>query len=202
VIRVLLAGGQGIVRESLRRLLAAGGDCEVCSEAARAEDAVGLARRDAPDVVLLDIDLERADGLAVIARLSAAGGRVVVLSAESQPALARQALQAGARGYVLTQAAELELPDAIRAVVRDGIYVHATVAARLAAEASEARLSEREQEILTLIALGHTNREIAARLVVSVRTVEAHRRRILNKLHLSTRADLVRYALDRRLVSM
>jgi two-component system, NarL family, response regulator NreC len=121
---------------------------------------------------------------------------------QDEPAYARQAFERGAQGYVLKDAADDELATAIHAVLEDRIYVHAGIAARLVLAQPGDDLSAREREILRLIALGHTNQEIAKQLYLSVRTVEAHRRHILDKLRLQTRADLVRYALEHRIVGV
>jgi two-component system, NarL family, response regulator NreC len=128
----------------------------------------------------------------------------LILSMQDDPAYVREAFAAGASGYVLKEAADAELVAAVREVAAGQRYVHPTLGARLvAAEADErARLeedplSEREHEILRLLALGHTNQEIASQLYLSVRTVETHRAHIMQKLRISTRAELVRYALER-----
>jgi DNA-binding NarL/FixJ family response regulator len=132
---------------------------------------------------------------------------VLVLSMQDDPRYVRQAFDAGASGYVLKEAADTEVVDAVRAVARGEQYVHPALGARLvAADAAERRraaedpLSEREREVLRLLALGHTNQEIAASLYISVRTAETHRAHIMQKLGLASRADLVRYALDNGLI--
>jgi two-component system response regulator NreC len=127
--------------------------------------------------------------------------RILMLSMQDDPSYVRQAFTNGAIGYVLKEAADAELVTAIRRVALGEQYVHPTLGAKLVGDAGSARqaddpLSDREREVLSLLALGHTNQEIADRLVVSVRTVEAHRAHILTKLRLSTRAELVRYAID------
>ena len=121
---------------------------------------------------------------------------------QDEPAYARKAFELGAQGYVVKDAADEELADAIDAVLADRIYVHPALAARLVMREPEDDLTERERQILRLIALGYTNQEIAGQLFLSVRTIEAHRRHILDKLRLTTRADLVRYALERRIVEI
>jgi two-component system response regulator NreC len=129
---------------------------------------------------------------------------VVVLTMQDDPAFAREALQAGASGYVLKQAAGTELVQAIRAAASGGTWLNPALGARMAAtpltSGPPGDLTEREVDVLRLIALGHTNTEIAEQLYLSVRTVETHRAHIQRKLGLSTRAELVRYALDNDLI--
>jgi two-component system, NarL family, response regulator NreC len=130
-----------------------------------------------------------------------------MLSMQDDPRYVREAFAAGASGYVLKEAADAEVVDAVREVASGGRYVHPTLGAKLAAAEAEERaraeqdpLSDREREVLRLLALGHTNQEIAKMLYLSVRTVETHRAHIMQKLRLSTRAELVRYAIDQGLL--
>ncbi|MGL6279184.1 MAG: response regulator transcription factor, partial [Gaiella sp.] len=155
-------------------------------------------------VVLLDVVMPGRSGLEAAEEIIAAskGARVLVLSMQDDPTYVREAFAAGASGYMLKEAADIELVQAVREVASGGRYVHPTLGARLAqAEVEAARraaddpLSEREREVLRLLALGHTNQEIAKQLYISVRTAETHRAHIMQKLGLSTRAELVRYAL-------
>jgi two-component system response regulator NreC len=201
-ITVVLVDDHAIVRSGVRRMLEEAGAFEVVGEAAEADEAVRVTRRAQPDVVVLDIGLKTKSGLDVIEELRACGARIVILSMQDEPAYARQAFERGAQGYVLKDAADEDLANAIHSVLDDRIYVHPGLAARLVLRQPEDDLSEREREILRHIALGYTNQEIAKKLYLSVRTVEAHRRHILNKLRLETRADLVRYALDHRIVTI
>jgi two-component system response regulator NreC len=137
-------------------------------------------------------------------RRSASNTAIVVLTMQEDPAFAREAMAAGARGYVLKEAADTELVAAIRTVAGGGTYLQPDVGAKLAAGAPGAdggALTQRETEVLRLVALGHTNAEIADSLYLSIRTVETHRANIQAKLKVSRRADLVRYALDRRLIT-
>jgi two-component system response regulator NreC len=200
--RVLLVDDHAIVRAGVARLLSDSGEFEVVGECADAREAVRTTRRLNPDVVVLDVNLGTTSGLDVIAELREIGPRVVMLSMEDDIAAARRAFERGAQGYVLKDAAADDLADAIRAVLADKMYIHQALAARLVLSEPEDDLSERERGVLRLIALGYTNQEIAKQLYLSVRTVEAHRRHILNKLRLETRADLVRYALEHRLVQL
>jgi len=202
VIRALLVDDHQIVRSGVREVLEATGRIEVVGEAAGVAEALERAGLLRPDVVVLDLTLRDGSGLDAIAELRAAGARVVILSMQDEPAYARKAFELGAQGYVVKDAADEELADAIDAVLGDRIYVHPALAARLVMGEPEDDLTERERQILRLIALGYTNQEIAGQLFLSVRTIEAHRRHILDKLRLSTRADLVRYALERRIVEI
>jgi two-component system response regulator NreC len=202
VIRALLVDDHQIVRSGVRKVLEATGRIEVVGEAAGVAEALERAGLLRPDVVVLDLTLRDGSGLDAIAELRAAGARVVILSMQDEPAYARKAFELGAQGYVVKDAADEELADAIDAVLGDRIYVHPALAARLVMAERNDDLTERERQILRLIALGYTNQEIAGQLFLSVRTIEAHRRHILDKLRLSTRADLVRYALERRIVEI
>ena len=202
MIRALLVDDHQIVRSGVRKVLEATGRIEVVGEAAGVAEALERAGLLRPDVVVLDLTLRDGSGLDAISELRAAGARVVILSMQDEPAYARKAFELGAQGYVVKDAADEELADAIDAVLGDRIYVHPALAARLVMGEPEDDLTERERQILRLIALGYTNQEIAGQLFLSVRTIEAHRRHILDKLRLSTRADLVRYALERRIVEI
>jgi len=209
VIRVVLADDQPLVRTGLRMILSAEPDIEVVGEAPSADRAVFEAISGRPDVVLMDVMMPGKTGIeGMPAVLQAApDARVLVLSMQDDPRYVREAFEAGAAGYVLKEAADSEVVDAVRAVAEGERYVHPALGARLvAAEAEERRraaedpLSDREREVLRLLALGHTNQEIANVLFISVRTAETHRAHIMQKLRLSSRAELVRYALDEGLL--
>ena len=202
MIRALLVDDHQIVRSGVRRVLEATGRFDIVGEAAEVGEALERARLLRPDVVVLDLTLRDGSGLDAIADLRDLGTRVVILSMQDEPAYARKAFELGAQGYVVKDAADEELADAIDAVLADRIYVHPALAARLVLGDPEDDLTERERQILRLIALGYTNQEIAGQLFLSVRTIEAHRRHILDKLRLTTRAELVRYALERRIVEI
>ncbi|HEV8248536.1 MAG TPA: response regulator transcription factor [Gaiellaceae bacterium] len=204
MIRVLVVDDHAVVRSGLRLLLEAQDDIEVVGEAENARRAVFETIQGKPDVVLMDVVMPDQSGIEAIKPVleAAPKAKVLVLSMQDDPSYVREAFAAGASGYVLKEAADTELVDAVRHVADGGNYVHPTLGARLiAAEAEERRraqedpLSDREREILRLLALGHTNQEIAKMLYISVRTAEAHRAHIMRKLSLSTRAELVRYAL-------
>ena len=209
MIRVLIVDDHQLVRSGLRLLLEAEKDMTVEDEAGNAADAVRLARLHKPDVVLLDVVMPGGSGLDAAPEIKEAAPktRILVLSMQDDPSYVRQAFSAGASGYLLKEAADNELVAAVREVAGGGSYVHPTLGARLAAAEAEAQaraaadpLSEREREVLRLLALGHTNQEIAKMLFISVRTAETHRAHIMQKLRLSTRAELVRYALDHGLL--
>jgi two-component system, NarL family, response regulator NreC len=207
--RVLIVDDHAVFRAGLKLLLDAEPDIEAVGEAGTAKDAIFQARSVKPDVTLLDVVMPGQSGLDVVPTLlhERPEMRVLVLSMQDDAEYVRQAFAAGASGYILKEAADTEVVTAIRQVAAGGRYVHPTLGARLvAAENAEARraeedpLSEREHEILRLLALGHTNQEISARLYISVRTAETHRAHIMQKLRLSSRAELVRYALDQGLL--
>jgi two-component system response regulator NreC len=203
-IRVLVVDDHAVVRSGLRRVLDAEPDIETVGEAENAERAVFEAMEHRPDVVLMDIVMPGKSGIEIIPTLqeSVPQAKVLMLSMQDDPRYLREAFEAGASGYVLKEAADTEVVAAVRAVAAGERYVHPALGARLVqAEAEERRradedpLSEREREVLRLLALGHTNQEIAKTLFISVRTAETHRAHIMQKLRLSSRAELVRYAL-------
>ena len=209
MIRVLIVDDHAVVRTGLRLLLDAEADIEVVGEAENGRRAVFETIEGKPDVVLMDVVMPEQGGIESIKPVleAAPSTKVLVLSMQDDPSYVREAFAAGASGYVLKEAADTELVDAVRQVAGGGSYVHPTLGARLiAAEAEERRraeedpLSEREREVLRLLALGHTNQEIATMLFISVRTAEAHRAHIMRKLRLATRAELVRYALQEGLL--
>jgi two-component system, NarL family, response regulator NreC len=203
-IRVLVVDDHAVVRTGLRRILDAESDIETVGEAADADHAVYEAIETKPDVVLLDVMMPGRSGIEALPSLLQAvpDARVLVLSMQDDPRYVREAFDAGASGYVLKEAADTEVVDAVRAVAAGDSYVHPTLGARLVTADAAARrradadpLSEREREVLRLLALGHTNQEIASMLFISVRTAETHRAHIMRKLGLASRAELVHYAL-------
>jgi two-component system, NarL family, response regulator NreC len=208
-ISVLLVDDHAILRTGLRRILEAEPDIEVVGEAESAERAIFEALSSKPDVVVMDVVMpgkSGIDGTPAVLR-AVPETKVLVLSMQDDPRYVREAFEAGAVGYVLKEAVDTEVIGAIRAVAGGERYVHPALGARLIAADAEERkraeedpLSDREREVLRLLALGHTNQEIASRLYISVRTAETHRAHIMQKLGLSSRAELVRYALDRRLI--
>jgi two-component system response regulator NreC len=202
-IRVVLADDHAVVRSGLKLLLAQGG-MEVVAEAGDVDGALRYVLGYKPDVLVLDLNMPGEPSLPAIPRFLAAspGTRIVVLTMQQDPQFAREALAAGATAYVLKEAADEELVQAIHAAREGRTYVDPSLGAKLATMPSgpPGGLTDRETDILRLIALGHTNPEIAEQLYLSVRTVETHRAHIQRKLGRTTRAELVRFALDEGLV--
>ena len=189
-------------------LVCAENDLAAVGEAGSADEAIAEARALRPDVIVLDAGLFKQGEIDIVQALGQQHptGKVVVLSVQNEPQDVKEAFELGARGYVLKQAVETELVPAIREVAAGGRYVPPDLGARLIeAETAERRtekdpLSNRERQVLRLLALGHTNLEIAQKLNISVRTSEAHRAHIMQKLRISTRAELVQYALGNELL--
>jgi two-component system, NarL family, response regulator NreC len=202
-ISVVLADDHAVVRSGLRLLLAQAG-MDVVAEAGDVESALRYVLGHKPDVLVLDLNMPGEPSLPAIPRFLEAspGTRIVVLTMQQEPQFAREALGNGAAAYVLKEAADDELVQAIHAAREGRTYVNPSLGAKLATAPTgpPGGLTEREVDILRLIALGHTNSEIAEQLYLSVRTVETHRAHIQQKLGRSTRAELVRYALDEGLV--
>ncbi|HEY7150665.1 MAG TPA: response regulator transcription factor [Solirubrobacterales bacterium] len=206
-IRIVLADDHAVVRSALRMLLEAEPEFEVVSEAGDAEEAARKVRGHGPQVLVLDVNMPGGSGLSAVPKIreESPATQIVVLTMQSDPAFAREAMQAGALGYVLKEAADADLVQAVRMAAAGETYLQPELGARLATEPAAGApddLSERELEVLRLIALGHTNSEIAEQLYLSVRTVESHRAHIQQKLRLTTRSELVRYALERGLVEV
>jgi DNA-binding NarL/FixJ family response regulator len=208
-VRVVIVDDHAVVRTGLRLLLDGQDDIETVGEAGTAREAVFEVRARKPDIVLMDVGLPDKSGIEATPDVlkEAPDAKVLVLSMEDDPSYVREAFAAGASGYVLKEAADEELVTALRQVAAGERYVHPPLGARLAAADAEAvaladadPLSEREREVLRLLALGHTNQEIATMLFISVRTAETHRAHIMQKLRLNTRAELVRYALAQKLL--
>jgi two-component system response regulator NreC len=204
-ITIVIADDHRVVRSGLRMLLDAEPDLEVVAEAGDVDSARRYVRGHKPAILLLDLNMPGEPSLPVIPQLREEfpATQIVVLTMQDDPAFAREAMRAGALGYVLKEAADTELVEAVRDAARGDTYLHPRLGARLAAEPAEKltdSLTEREREVLKLIALGHTNSEVASQLYLSVRTVESHRAHIQQKLGLQTRAELVRYALDNGLI--
>ncbi len=205
--KLVIADDHAIVRSGLRMLLDAEPDFEVVAEAGDVASALRYVRAHRPQVLVLDLNMPGERSLPAIGsfREASPDTQIVVLTMQSDPAYAREALRGGALGYVLKEAADSELVEAVRLAAQGRTYLHPELGAKLAAAPPEPSgppdgLTEREVEVLTLIALGHTNNEIAAQLYLSVRTIESHRAHIQQKLLLNTRAELVRYALENGLI--
>jgi two-component system response regulator NreC len=209
VISAVVVDDHAVVRSGIKLLLDREEDIEVVGEAGNAKDAVFRARALKPDVMLLDVVMPGESGIDVLPKLlkESPETKILVLSMQDDPRYVREAFAAGAAGYVLKEAADEEVVAAVREIAAGGRYVHPALGARLVAADAAARaaadadpLSEREREVLRLLALGHTNQEIAQMLYISVRTAETHRAHIMQKLGLSTRAELVRHALSQGLL--
>jgi two-component system, NarL family, response regulator NreC len=207
-IRLVLADEHAVVRTGLRLLLDGEEGMEVVAEAGDAESALRAVLGYKPDVLVLDLnmpgELSSLEALPGVAERSP-DTRTVVLTMQEDPEFARRALRAGAAAYVLKEAADAELVEAVRRAAVGGNYLNPSLGAKLAAAPPPAAgnpddLSAREVEVLRLIALGHTNAEIGEQLFLSIRTVETHRAHVQQKLRRSTRAELVRYAIDHGLL--
>ncbi|WP_372790580.1 response regulator [Paraconexibacter sp.] len=205
-LRVILADDHEIVRSGLRMVLEAAGNIEIVAEAGTADDAVRYVLGHKPDVLVLDLNMPGTPSLETLPQVNEASPdtAVVVLTMQSGTAFAREALRAGVRGYVLKESAGAELVQALRTAADGGTYLTPSLGARLATEPEVPELPDgitsREAEVLSLLALGHTNAEIGDRLHLSRRTVESHRASLQSKTGCATRAELVRYALDHQLL--
>jgi two-component system response regulator NreC len=208
-LTVVLADDHTVVRQGLRFLIDNEDGLRVVAEAGTVPDAERMTHVHRPSVLILDLNMPGGSGLDAIPRLreDVPDTAIVVLTMQDDPAFARQALQSGALGFVLKEAADEELLQAVRLAATGGTYLNPRVGARMATTptlppVAPDDLSEREVEVLRLIALGHTNSEIADQLFLSTRTVETHRAHIQQKLCRTSRAELVRYALDHHLIEV
>jgi two-component system response regulator NreC len=206
-IRVVIADDHAVVRSGLRMLIDAHAGLEVVAEAGDVPTAMQVIRAHRPEVAVLDLNMPGGSSLEAIPALreSTPETAIVVLTMQDDPAFAREALQGGALGFVLKEAADEELLEAVKLAARGDTYLNPRLGARLAAQPPAPSgppdgLSERELEVLKLIALGHTNVEIGEQLFLSTRTVETHRAHIQQKTRASSRAELVRYAIDHGLI--
>jgi two-component system, NarL family, response regulator NreC len=208
-VTIVVADDHVVVRTGLRMLLDTESGFEVVAEAGDVPAAIRSVRGHKPRVLVLDLNMPGESSLAAIPTVLeiSPGTAVVVLTMQNDPAYAREAVQAGALGYVLKEAANDELVQAIRMAADGKTYLNPQLGARMAAEPAQSAgppddLTEREVQVLRLIALGHTNTEIAEQLYLSVRTIESHRAHIQQKLRRSSRAELVRYALEHGLAEL
>jgi two-component system, NarL family, response regulator NreC len=214
-IRILIVDDHALLRAGLRALLTTQSDFEVVGEASDGVTVVSQCQRLEPDVTLLDLSMPGRGGIGAIHDVLSAcpGTKILVVTMHDDETYVRQVMHAGASGYVLKKALAAELLNAIRTVNRGKQYITPTLAAAISE--SERRtskpqptangltpLTSREREVLTLVALGHTNVEVSQRLCISEKTVESHRKNIATKLGSNTRADLVRFALEYRLIGM
>jgi two-component system response regulator NreC len=206
--RILIADDHGVLRAGLRALLNAAPDLTVVGEAADGDEAFRLTEELQPDVVLMDISMPGCGGIEATARLRQLqpNVRVLILTFHEDETLLREAIRAGASGYIVKRAVESELTNAIRAVLRGDLYIHSGMTRALLlpdsrgpgarSQVSIEKLTPREMEVLRLVAQGYTNRQIADLLTISVRTVETHRANVMGKLQLESRVELVRYATE------
>lgn len=206
-IRVILADDHTLVRAGIRRLLAEVDGVEVVAEASQGREAVRLAHEHRPDVVMMDINMPELNGLEAAERITreARGVRIVMLSMLCNEEYVPQALRAGAAGYLLKDADAMELGLALKAVMRGDTYLSPAIARHAAAlamrgDAPAEELTSRQREILQLIAEGHTTKDIAVKLDLSVRTVETHRMQIMQRLQIRDLAGLIRYAIRTGLI--
>lgn len=210
MIKVLLADDHGIVRAGLRRIVEDSADMEVVAEAADGKEAIRQARKQALDVVVVDISMPGMDGLEVISQLRVYNPQlpIIVLTMHEEEQYVVRAFEAGAMGYITKRSAPEQLVEAIRKVHAGGRYLTDEAAELLAlcvARGAQARfpldtLSMRELQVLRRLALGHTNREIAESYHISVKTVDTYRSRLLKKLNLRNNAELARFAMQNRLI--
>ncbi len=210
-IRILIADDHGVLRAGLRALLNAEPDLEVVGEAADGQGALRLTEELRPDILLLDISMPGPSGIEVTrwVRQARPDTRVLLLTVHEDESMLREAIRAGAAGYIVKRAVESELINAIHAVWRGDLYIHPAMTRALLRDWSSSApprraplepLTPREREVLCLIAQGYTNRQIAEKLSISVRTVESHRANIIGKLGLRSRVELVRYAREHGLL--
>ncbi len=205
MIRILIVDDHALFRAGLRSRLAEEPDLEPVGEAGSTEEALGRAQALRPDVVLLDLLLPRRSGAEAVRELAKVSprSRVLIVSSQASPSAVRQALEAGACGYVPKRATDRELLDAIRRVSAGERYVDPDLGAQLVVPDHVPwlePLTSRERDVLTLLALGYTNQEIGGKLFISVRTVDSHRAHLMRKLDLASRAELVLFALSTGLI--
>ncbi len=210
-IRTLIVDDHGLLRAALRTILQAEPDIEVVDEAKNGTEALQLADHQKPDVMVLDLSMPDLGGVEVTRQLRSLlpDLKILILTVHKDNGLLREAIRAGANGYILKQAVESELIEAIHAVWRGDLYVHPTMTQALLKALSQAPngqdppidiLTPRELEVLRHIVQGYTNRQMARKLSISIRTVESHRGNLMNKLEMRSRVDLVRYATEHNLV--
>jgi len=204
-IRILITDDHGFMRAGLRAILESEPDLQIIGEAGNGEDAVHMAGKFQPDIILLDIGMPGMDGIEATRLVTklAPKSQVLILSVYEDESLVREAIKAGASGYVVKRAVEEELIAAIRAVSRGDMYIHPAVTRLLVKDLTPsaapnkdalASITPREREVMGYLIRGHTNRQIAEILSISIRTVEGHRANIFDKLDLKNRVELVEFA--------
>jgi DNA-binding NarL/FixJ family response regulator len=206
-LRIMVADDHGTVREGLKMIISAQADMEIVGEAADGRAAVALAQELLPDIVVMDVSMPQLNGLKATEKLKelCPQVKVLTLTRHTDDGYLQQLLRAGASGYVLKQSAATELIHAIRAVAAGGKYLDPALTGKVMGHYSgrsadlrgdsQVRLSDRETEVLRLIAWGYSNKEIAARMELSVKTIEAHKANSMKKLGITSRIDIVRFAL-------
>ena len=207
-IKILLVDDHTIVRQGLKLILSAHADLQVIGEAANGREAVELAGKLKPDIVLMDVAMPELNGIEATRRMVEANSRlrVLVLSMHKEAVYVREILRAGARGYILKDAIDTELLNAVRSVAQGDGYISPAVSGALLTDYQQKAtdpidlLSSREREVLQLIAEGKTNKEIATRLNLSVYTVDSHRGKVMEKLNLHSTGELVRFAMKHGLI--
>jgi two-component system, NarL family, response regulator NreC len=206
--RILIADDHGVIRDGLHAMLDAEEDMQVVGEATNCAEAVRLARELSPDIVLMDISMPGVGGIRATQEICSSdpASRVLILTIHEDTELLQEAVRVGASGYILKQAVKSELINAIHAAIRGELYVHSAMTRALLNQPigrldpkTEMILTQREVEILRLIAKGYTNNQMGDLLNISVRTVEFHRSNLMSKLGAENRAGLVRYAEERNL---
>jgi two-component system response regulator NreC len=213
MFRLVLADDHAVLRSGLRMLLSNFADVEIVGEAATGLEAIELAKKLQPDLLILDLSMPQLNGLDALPTLRevAPQTRVLVLTMHENPEYVREALQRGVAGYLLKKAADSELRAAIEAILRGEVYIHSSLtrilledmlpgSSKTATEDAWDTLSQREQDVLKMVALGYTSSEIAEQLNISAKTVDTYRARGMEKLGIQTRAALVRYALKKGLI--
>lgn len=210
-ISLLLVDDHAVLRSGLKMLLNSQKDMDVIGEAKSGSEAVTKVKQLNPDIILLDISMPGMGGLEALEKIKKSSqSKVLMLTMHADEKYLQEALKAGASGYVLKQAADTELLKAIRDVAQGEIYLDSNLAQDLVksmyiprneTKNSDSTLTEREKEVLKLVALGYTNKEIGESLQVSVKTVETHKSRIMEKIHCHKRSDLVRYAITHGYIS-
>jgi two-component system, NarL family, response regulator NreC len=197
-LTIVIADDHAVVRQGLRLLLESEDDLAVVGESSDVAETCALLRERTPSVVLLDLHMGRELSLSALFEIRGASPdtAIVILTMEDDPAFVAPAWNAGAAGYVLKESSRTDLVRAIRTVGKGGRYVDPAIGGLALANAEDAALTDRELEVLRLVALGHTNSEIATKMYISPRTVETHRANLQSKLGITGRPELVRYALE------
>lgn len=211
-IRLILADDHLLFRAGLKSMLEKSSDLEIVGEAVDGHATLQLAERLTPDIILLDISMPGLNGLEALRRLSETqpGIRVIILSMHSDRRYVTESIKAGAKGYVLKDSTVEELVTAIRTIMRGEVYLSSRIAKVLVSDyvsltaateaTSDSSLTTREREVLQLVAEGYSTKDVASRLCISIKTVETHRKRIMDKLDIHSVAELTRYAIREKII--